>query len=231
MIGTISNLFPLSIYRVKGGLTEEVRTSLVEAIDSCIEDTDADVDGVWTGDVKGHHSIHNEEVYRPVFDLFDLAIKEYIEAIGINKDAYDTYYTRSWGVRQRGNKIVEPHTHAVSHLTAVYYPKIHEGSGDLQVGLPSNPNELFGGLFNTDSYNDGTLNIRNPLCLEEREVKVEEDLLVLFPSKTQHRTTQNTSDESRYSITTDVLLVLRDANRAEHGLPPIEEWRKSTPHE
>lgn len=231
MIGTISNLFPLSVYRVKGGLTKEVRASLVDAIDSSIKVSDPDADGVWTGDVKGHHSIHNLEVYRPVFDLFDLAIQEYTQALGIKGGVYDTYYTRSWGVRQRGNKIVEPHTHAVSHLTGVYYPKIHEGSGGLQVGLQDNPNELFSGLFNTDSYNDGTLDLTNPLCNEVSNIEVEEDLLILFPSKTEHRTTPNTSYESRYSITTDILLVLRDANRAEHGIPPIEEWRKSTPHE
>lgn len=231
MIGTLTHLFPLVIYRAKAGLKREVRDALVEDIDASIKSSGANGEGTWTGDVEGYHSIHNSELYRPVFDVFGVAIREYMQALGVKDGAYQAYFTRSWGVRQRGDKIIEPHTHAVSHLTGVYYPKVHKQSGNLVVGVKNNPNELFSGLFNTDSLQDGTLDSTNPLCLEERELGVEDDLLMLFPSKTPHRTSPNTSNESRYSISTDILFVLKDASRAEHGIPPIEEWRKSTPHE
>jgi len=230
MIGTLTHLFPLSIYRAKGGLTQEVRDALVKDIDASVEASKSDGKGTWTGDVEGYHSIHNSETYRPVFNLFGMAIMEYIQALGVKPDVYDTYFTRSWAVRQKDNKIIEPHTHAVSHLTGVYYPKVHKDSGNLVVGIEDNPNELFSGLFNPDSYQDGTLDKNNPLCVEEHGLDVEDDLLMLFPSKTLHKTSPNISDNSRYSISTDVLLVLKDANRAEHGIPPIEEWRKTTLH-
>ena len=228
MIGKISNLFPLSIYQVNGGLSKQVRDNLVKEIDNSIEVSGSEAEGTWTGDVEGYHNIHKTEVYRPVFTLFAKAVREYTKAMGVKDNEYDTYYTRSWGVRQRSNKIIEPHTHAVSHLTGVYYPKVPEGSGNLVVHPKEHQNELFGGLYNVDSYGDGSIDLGNPLCSDNHGIKVTEDLLVLFPSKTPHKTSPNVSDKSRYSISTDILFVLKDAHKKEHGIPPIEEWRKTT---
>lgn len=228
MIGKITNLFPLSIYQVSGGLSKELRDTLAKEIDTSIEASGAEAEGTWTGDVEGYHNIHKTEAFRPVFILFAKAVREYTQAMGIKEDEYDTYYTRSWGVRQRSNKIIEPHTHAVSHLTGVYYPKVPEGSGDLALYTKEHQNELFGGLYNVDSYGDGSIDSGNPLCSDSHGIKVTEDLLVLFPSKTPHKTTPNVSNKSRYSISTDILFVLKDAHKKEHGIPPIEEWRKTT---
>lgn len=226
MIGSITNLFPLSIYHARGGLTNKVRNKLVSDIDASIEASKSvDSKGAWTGDVNGYHNIHNSEEYAPVFDVFSKAIQEYIKATGINPNMYDYYYTRSWGVRQKSDKIIEPHVHAVSHLTGVYYPRVPVGSGSLVLGQYSAANELFESMYDESYYLDGTLDPTNPLCAKFHTFDVKEDLLVLFPSKTPHKTTPNQSEQNRYSISTDILFVLKDANGRENGIPPIQEWK------
>jgi len=228
MIGSITNLFPVSIYQVKGGISEKVRNAVVEDIDLSIEEAGPTKStGTWTGDCNGYHDIHNSIVYNPVFDAFSIAVREYVTALGCNPEMYNYYYTRSWGVRQTEGKELPAHTHAVSHLSGVYYPKVPEGSGNFIVSDKEVANELFAGMFEDEYYVDGTLDPTNPLCAQEASFKVEEDLLILFPSKTMHKTVPNTSKEARYSITTDILFILKDASKKEAGMNPIQEWKRA----
>jgi len=228
MIGSITNLFPLSIYQVKGGISEKVRNNVVNDIDVCIKDAGPSKStSTWTGDCNGYHAIHNSKVYAPIFKMFGIAVRDYIAALGSSPDMYDYYYTRSWGVRQTKAMALPAHTHAVSHLSGVYYPKVPEGSGSFIASNPDPANQLFSGMYDEDYYLDGTLDPNNPLCAQEASFKVYEDLLLLFPSKTMHRTIPNASDEARYSITTDILLILKDAARKEGGMNPVQEWIKA----
>jgi|TARA_R110000782_G_scaffold40983_1_gene94387 hypothetical protein len=228
MIGSLTNLFPVSIYQVKGGISEKLRQEMVKDIDLSIEEAGPTRStGTWTGDCNGYHAIHNSAVYKPVFDVFSIAVREYITSLGCNPEMYTYYYTRSWGVRQTVGKELPPHTHAVSHLSGVYYPKAPEGSGNFVVSNPDPANQLFTGMYEEEYYVDGTLDPTNPLCAQEASFKVSEDLLLLFPSKTMHKTLPNTSEEARYSITTDILFILKDASKKEAGMNPIHEWKKA----
>jgi hypothetical protein len=227
-LGSVTNLFPVSIYQVRAGISEKVRKEMTEDIDTSIE-----IAGItqpadtWTGDCNGYHAIHNNIVYQSVFNAFSIAVRDYAISIGYNPEMYNYYYTRSWGVRQSKGKTISPHFHTMSHLTGVYYPKVPEGSGSFVITDEAPANELFTGMYVDDYYSDGSLDPNNPLCAQNVPFEVFEDLLMLFPSKTLHRTMSNTSNEPRYSITTDILFILKDASKKETGMNPIDEWKKA----
>lgn len=228
MIGKISTFFPLSVYSVRGGLDVDTRQAIVEDIDKCSTVSAENGDGAaWTGDVNGFHQVHNNPLYAPVFNAVGIAIREYLPAIGVSDTAFDYFYIRSWGVRQTGDQTVKYHNHGDAHLSVVYYPKVPEGSGKLQLFNHDPPNMLFSGMFNEEQYADGTLDSKNPQCRDHHSLTVDDDLLVIFPSKTYHRTTENESDQPRYSVTADVVLVLKSADKKEYGLPPLSVWRKA----
>ena len=56
--------------------------------------------------------------------------------------------------------------------------------------------------------------------------KVEENDIVIFPSKTIHSTQPTKNNEERISISADIVCVAKDSNLLEMGMPPLNEWTK-----
>lgn len=226
MIGNIRSLFPLTIYTAHAGLSEDTKTSIVKHIDACVEASDnKDKEYTWTGDVNGHHDLQHNPIYEPVIQTIELGIQEYMSSIGYPVERYVPYITRCWGVKQTSTHTVPPHYHGSAHLSAVYYPSIAVGAGDFALTNYEHPNELFPTAFTTEAYEDGLV-ARTVHTDAEQYLTVEEDLLLIFPSKTKHRTTPNVSTEPRYSVTADIVLTLASADGIEHGLPPLDLWKK-----
>lgn len=227
MIGNIRSLFPLTVYTVKAGISEEDRYTIVEHIDSCAEKTDDEKrDYSWTGDINGHHDLQHHPLYRSVINAMSLGIYEYMAALGYNSDRFVPYFTKCWGVKQSETRTVPHHDHGSAHISAVYYPRVPEGSGAFALTHFNHPNEFFTTAFNEDSYADGNVS-RTVHTDAEQYIKVEDDLLLLFPSKTKHRTMPNKSSEPRYSVTADIVLTMKSVDRVEYGLPPLELWKKA----
>lgn len=227
MIGKLFTLFPLTIYAAKAGLSQETRDAMVADIDKSVDASEySNESSSWTGDVSGFHEIHKNPVYEPLFKLLKSALVEYNTAAGISEDTYDYWYTRSWGVKQVGSRVIDYHRHDDAHLVAVYYPKVPKGAGQFSLATENHQNELFKGMFRPEQYRDGAVSLSNPHSAAEKPLQVEEDYVLIFPAKTAHRTLPNQTDEARYSVTIDILLTLKSAQGFEFGLPPVERWRK-----
>lgn len=226
MIGSIRSLFPLTVYTARAGISEDNRKKIVAHIDSCAEKTDDEKrEYSWTGDINGHHDLQHHDLYQGVIHAMGAGIQEYMAALGYNIDRFVPYFTKCWGVKQSETRIVPHHDHGSAHLSAVYYPSVPAGSGAFALANYNHPNELFTTAFNEDSYVDGNIN-RTVHTDAEQYIQVEDDLLLLFPSKTKHRTMPNQSSEPRYSVTADIVLTMKSVDRVEYGLPPLELWKK-----
>jgi hypothetical protein len=227
MIGRFSTFFPLTVYSVKVGLTDSQRQAIVDDIDTDVSNTGyTDATSSWTGDLNGQHELAHKEVYQPLFNAMKIAVTEYHTAAGISQGVYDYWITRSWGVKQTGNRYVDYHSHEDAHVVAVYYAKVPEGSGSLRFATETHQNAAFKSIFKPEQYRDGAVSLKNVHSAAEVPFPIEEDLLLIFPAKTLHRTAPNTSDASRYSVTTDILMTLTSAQKFEFGLPPVERWKK-----
>ena len=55
----------------------------------------------------------------------------------------------------------------------------------------------------------------------------EEDDIVLFPSKTYHATEPNQTDGPRISISTDIVVTMRESDQVEFVMPDVSKWRSS----
>ena len=55
---------------------------------------------------------------------------------------------------------------------------------------------------------------------------VEQDSIIIFPSKTPHATLPNNSGHPRISISGDVTIMLKDSKGFEHLMPNFKNWTK-----
>jgi uncharacterized protein (TIGR02466 family) len=219
---------PLSVYSAKAGLSETEREQIVESIDASVSSKDeTNETSTWTGDVHGFHELHNHPVYQRLFGLIGDHVRRYIDQLNINTQTFDYYYTRSWASRQTKGRQIDYHRHEQSHFSVVYYPKVPTNSGAFCLATDNHQNEIVEGMFRHEYYDKGIIKTGASHTMAEIPLDVTDDDLLIFPSKTAHRTGVSDTDKPRYSIASDLLCVLRDADSFEIGLPPIHTWKKA----
>ncbi len=224
----ILNFFPLSVYVERLGFSTDVREAMAKAIEKDAAAKKPMLRGknmTWTGDVNGHGFLHEREEFEPLFEAMNTHTKAYMNILGVNDGIFDLYFTRSWGTVQKREERVNFHTHEQSHISVVYYPRVPKNSGMLMFDMPTNPNEFLSGLIKDRNIKNGVFRPSEFLA-QNMNVGVETDLLVIFPSKTNHATQSNSTNESRISIAADVVCMLKDPIGHEFFLPPLEKWRK-----
>ena len=227
MSGKLNHFFPVSTYSVKAGLTDEQRQTIIDHTDACVQETGYDTtDTSWTGDLFGQHKVHHLEQYAPLIGVLHTAFNNFIVGLGVASDIYDFWITRSWPVKQVDQKSIQYHRHQMAHLVAVYYPKAPEGSGGIRIATDAHQNELFPGMFNEEQYAQGIISASSPYCMSEITLPVEDDLLLIIPAKLAHKTLSNATGVTRYSVTLDAVLTLKDPTKLEMGYPPLDQWQK-----
>jgi uncharacterized protein (TIGR02466 family) len=223
----IFNLFPLSIYATKLGLSAEERQAMVTSIENDASSTPAMIKGenrTWTGDVNGYAFLHERPAYEKLFGLVSENLRAYTNELGADPELFDFYFTRTWGTIQKRKEQIEYHAHMQSHLSAVYYPQVPKDSGMLMFSVAPNHNEFLQGLILPRHVESGVLR-PSPLLAQNMNINVEDDLLILFPSKIEHATQPNPTGKTRISIAADIVCVLRDPTGHEVFLPPLDRWR------
>ena len=55
---------------------------------------------------------------------------------------------------------------------------------------------------------------------------IEEDDIVIFPSKTMHGTESNVNNDVRISLSADISIISKDSANLEHLITPVENWKK-----
>ena len=238
MIGEFNYYNPLAVYACYLGLSEEKRYALADRIlsdtleQSGKDDFSHSVAGYadsWTGDVNGHSDLHTRPDFVELFDLFKVAVFDYIDGLGVDSNQLDVYFTRSWAVKQEGSQAVALHDHSQSHISLCYYPKVHADSGPFMVCPHELPNEFLPNLFSDDHHKTtGLIDPRNKHTKKYHYIQPVDDLLLVFPSKMFHQVPPNKDNSStpRYSISSDLVCTVKAEDRHEHCLPPLSQWKK-----
>lgn len=235
MIGRFNYFNPLAVYACYLGLSKSARLELVNLIINDAKHTGKNKLDSWTGDVHGNSDLHKRKEFKNVFDNIEIAVSDYILGLGVNRSQLDVYYTRSWAVKQEGTQTVSMHDHSQSHISVCYYPHVHADSGAFVISPEELPNEFFPNLFSDNHHREtGLIDPTNNHTKAHFNIQPRNDLLLIFPSKMFHQVRPNidNSPYPRYSISSDIVCTVKQEDRHEHCLPPLDLWQKmETKHE
>jgi hypothetical protein len=229
-MATVLNCFPLTVYKDRLGLDPAFRRMMGEGVIASYQDSPkagVTKTSAWTGDRNGREFLHLEPALKPFFAAVHTRLVDYVRALKIDAGRLDFHVTRSWGTVSAPGQSIRRHRHNQSHISVMYYPVKDAGTGNLVFHLPDPLNEFSPGLFEPHSQKAGLITESTVLNSEMVDLPVEEDDIVIFPSKTFHGTEPNDTNGTRVSIAIDVLVTLKDSGGVEYLMPPAEKWRKS----
>ncbi len=222
----VINAFPLTIYQDAVIVEPAARARMAEAILAMEPRTIQQTPGSsWTGDTNGFEFLHNEEVFRPLFESFRAPVDRYLETLRLDPAKLKLYYTRSWATVSRDREAIRPHSHAQAHLSLVYYLKKPRDSSGITFMDNDVPNQFAPNLFNESMLASGVLKEIQQLNALRIYVEAKEGDVLLFPSKTVHAVTPNQGSEPRISIVADLVATVRDSRGLEYVLPNLDTWK------
>ena len=226
----LSHFFPLSVYKTKLGLGKSYREQLIHEVKNDFSSKNFDHKNnknAWTGDLYGFEFLHERNLFEDLFRDISKYVEFYCRKLNISENIFDFYYTRSWATVAYEQQDIEMHQHMQSHISAVYYLNVPKDSGNLLLEpfRGDNQNEFIPGLLRSRNFRDGL--IKTSLYLSPgASINVETDDIIIFPSKTRHGTEKSKCQESRMSISADIVAVLKDSGSREFFFPPLDKWQK-----
>ena len=227
----ILNLFPSSIIQDKILINQEAKHGMIKEIETMVSNSKninfKSTEGSWTGDTQGFEYIFKNEKFSFLLQEVKKIIIKYIKHLGINDDKIEIYMTRSWATVSNGKEKILPHKHRQSHISFAYYLKKNLEDSNITFHNEHFQNEIVPGLFTNPSMNTGgvlkEINLYNARSLD---IKIEEDDILVFPSKALHGTQSNKSNMGRISISGDIVCVAKDSKFLENMMPPLNNWDK-----
>lgn len=226
-MATVTNMFPLSIYKDKVEIESEYRTQLIDKILEMGEHDKRKADKIaWTGDVHNFDVLHEDESFRELFRSFAKPLYGYIEHLGVDPEKIDLYYTRSWATISKENQNIPAHTHMQSHISIAYYLLKPKNSGGIIFSHVNPPNEFSPNLFNSQMFENKVLKEDNVFNAKAAYLDPDEGEILVFPSKTRHQTQENKTANLRISISSDIVVTLREQANVEFLMPNISRWGK-----
>ena len=225
----IYDLFPLTVLKQKINLSAVEKEKMVEFIFQSEENTEhikKHENRAWLGDVRGHEFLFNNSEFKILMKLIAERIKSYGEIFHIDNTKINYYFQRCWATITRKDEQIFFHDHAQSHISFAYYLLKPENSGDIKFRADSQ-NEIATGLFEPGSTKFSyelikKYDFRNSTAVE---VEVEEDSIIMFPSKIKHATLPSKSEEARISISGDICITLKDSYGHEKLMPNLKNWK------
>ena len=228
----IIQLFPLSLYKAKIGLTENERKILIEEVQNQkLKSKNPSYKiktGTWTGDTQGFEFLYLNKKFEKLFNIISLNIKKYTECLGVNNDKIDFYYQRAWATIAKGNENISPHQHKQSHISFAYYLKKKTNDGSLNFHNEALHNEIAPGLFYSSSEKSPSKDFFKANFLNAKIVNIHPkvDEIYIFPSKSMHSTSPNKANEERISISADISIITKKSENIEFLITPIDKWMK-----
>ena len=227
----IVNLFPLSIIQEKILLDKNIKHEMTKEIQSMVSKSKnkdyKNTDTSWTGDTQGFEYLHKNEIFKELFLHIKKITIKYLDHLKVDENIIDLYITRSWATLSNGKEKILPHNHLQSHISFAYYLKKSQDDANIVFNGEHFQNEIIPGIFRSPTIKDkGVIKEFNFFNAPSIDLNTQEDDLVMFPSKTYHRTQANKINNGRISISGDIVCVLKDSNLLEHVMPPLENWDK-----
>ena len=225
--------FPLAIYYTDIENAETQKKDLVSTIldlEAKAEKRRVGDKTAWTGDFHGVGQIHEDGRFAWITKQIETHTLIYLEELGIDLSKIDLYIQRAWPVVSRPNQSVAPHAHYTSHISAVYYVSVPENdtpeSGSFIIHNSSNMNEF---IPNIGGEHTDAIKKWNPFNYKTGYYKPKEGRLLIFPSKQTHGVGVNKTQETRISLSFDIVITSADTgnpNLHEFLSPPPSMWKK-----
>ncbi|MFM8525847.1 MAG: TIGR02466 family protein [Cyanobacteriota bacterium] len=204
---TITSLFPLAIARVPLPIDPLDTAVLMQEILWLRDQARSNPDPgcAWTGDLQGVWQFHRHPACAWLKQQVARQSLAYLRSVGFDTDRVALHVQRCWPVVSEPGQVVGRHHHPNAHLSAVFYLN-GDGSGRsgcLRLYPRQSCNELVPGLA---VGHGGPIAPVHPLNSPWWDLAPEAGLLVLFPSSTDHAVLVNDDEDSRFSISFDLVL-------------------------
>jgi uncharacterized protein (TIGR02466 family) len=227
----VLNLFPLSIIQDKILIDTDIKKQMLEEIQTMqIASKNKNYklpQDSWTGDTQGFEYLFKNQKFELLFKQIKTKLVNYLRHLGINENKVDLYMTRSWATISNGKERIRQHKHQQSHISFAYYLKKDIENSNLFFFNENSINEIVPSLFTSPTLKKaGVIKEMNLFNAPSVDIKVEEDDIVIFPSKAMHGTQFNKSNNERISISGDVICLAKESELLENMMPPLEKWDK-----
>ncbi len=224
----IFNLFPLTVMQDTINIKDEERNVLINEIKKMTENTNnkKKTDFAWTGDTKGHEFLFSNNLFKNLSIKISNAILKYLQALEVNTELLDIYYQRSWATFTENDQSINFHTHSQSNISFAYYLLKPPKSGGIIFRSNELPNEIAKNIFTSSKLEKSLIKKPNPFNSDRSMFDLDQDSIIIFPSKTAHATAPNNSQQPRISISGDVTIMLKDSEGFEHLMPNFKNWTK-----
>ena len=180
----------------------------------------------WTGDINGHEFLFSNDLFKNLSTKISKVIIEYLKNLEINTSYLDIYYQRSWATYTEKEQSINFHTHSQSNISFAYYLLKPKNSGGIIFKSNELQNEIAKNIFTSSKLEKSLINKPNVYNSDRSMFDLEQDSIIVFPSKTPHATLPNKSNLPRISISGDISLMLRKSKGFEHLMPNFTNWTK-----
>ena len=224
----IANLFPLAIGQDTINLDESERLLLVNEINK-MRARELEVNKssyAWTGDTKGHEFLFQNDLFKNLAKKISHTVIKYLKTLEINTDLLDIYYQRSWATFTDNEQSINFHTHSQSNISFAYYLLKPPNSGGIIFKSNELQNEIAKNIFTSSKLDKSLINKPNPYNSDRSLFDLDQDSIIIFPSKTPHATAPNKSGLPRISISGDISIMLKNSKGFEHLMPNFNNWTK-----
>ena len=227
----ILNFFPLSILHDQINLSDKKKNSLLDEVKDMKNNSKNSIpkadDRSWTGDTQGYEFIHKNPKFSDFFSELKNKINLYLDFLKIDKNQIEAYIQRSWVTISNGKEAIAEHQHLQSHLSFAYYLKKSPEDSNFVLHDEAFRNEFIPGIFSSKTLKDKKVIKEMSISTAPKIiVTVQENDIILFPSKTLHSTEPNKSNNERISISGDITFLSKDSSLLEHLTPSFENWNK-----
>ena len=227
----IINLFPLTLIKDKINFSMQDKNLMIDEIRLMKKNSKnksyQTKSNAWTGDTQGFEFIHKNKNFEKLFVEIKKKLSEYLKCVEIDENLIDIYIQRSWATISEGSERIKKHRHFQSHISFAYYLKKNKTDSNLVVFDEGYKNEIMPGIFRSETaLQKGIVKKMNQFNVTQAIVNIEEDDIIIFPSKTIHSTQPSETNDERISISADIICVAKDSKLLEMGLPPLNEWTR-----
>ena len=227
MSAEVFDLFPLSVLKDKILLPPKEKQEIIDHIFSLEKETEniqKRKNDAWLGDTRGQEFFLKHPKMKKLSNLIGEKIKVYTEMLSLDNEKLCFFYQRSWATITRMKERIHPHSHDQSNISFAYYPLKPKNSGDIRF-IVQPQNEIAIGLFHYEKLKLGLLKEINKRNTPNVDLHIEEDDIVIFPSKTKHSTIPNKNENPRISISGDISMLLKDSFGHERLMPHYNNWQ------
>ena len=224
----IYNLFPLTIIKETISLEERERDILINEIKNMKKNNTEEKKNknAWTGDTKGYEFLFSNSLFKNLSNKISKTILKYLETFEINTDLLDIFYQRSWATITENEQSINFHTHSQSNISFAYYLLKPKDSGGIIFKSNELQNEIAKNIFTSSKLEKSLINRPNAYNSDRSMFDLEQDSIIIFPSKTPHATVPNNSGLPRISISGDISIMLKESKGFEHLMPNFNNWTK-----